>query len=75
MDNVREKLVEPMCLGNCEELDCEHFRWCGDSYEHRNTECICLLIRERVCRYEVEEKCVICPLGKVWEENDNGQCS
>lgn len=69
--DIREKLVSPMYLGNCEELSCEHFRWCGDSYEHRNTECICVLSRESVYRYDVEETRIICPLGKVWEEDDD----
>lgn len=51
-------------LGNCEELSCEHFRWCGDYYESRNTECYCLLNGERVYRYEAEEKHIECPMGK-----------
>lgn len=59
-----------MYLGNCEELDCEHFRWCGDYYEHRNTECYCLLNGERVCRYDAEEHFIKCPMGKTYDDDE-----
>ena len=60
-----------MYLGNCEELDCEHFSWCGDHYGHYNTECFCDLLPRNsgVIRHEAEsgDKYVECPLGKVLE--------
>lgn len=38
-----KKRYTPAYLGNCDEFDCGHFRWCGDSYWDRNTECYCLV--------------------------------
>ena len=65
-----EKQMIPMYLGNCDETNCEHFQWCGDSYLDRNTECYCLLNRARVYRYEAEEKHIECPMGKMCDEDD-----
>ena len=64
-----EKQMVPMYLGNCEELDCEYFQWCGDSYHDRNTMCYCLLNGKRVIRCEAKEKYIECPLGNVWDED------
>lgn len=62
--------MKKMYLGNCEEIDCDHFQWCGDSYGDRNTECYCLLNGKSVFRYEAEEKHIECPMGKVYDEDD-----
>ena len=68
-----EKKMIPMYLGNCDEGDCEHWSWCGDSYGDRNTECFCRLNGKSVIRREAEEKHILCPLGKMMEdENDDG---
>ena len=61
-----EKLLKPMYLGNCEETDCKYFRWSGDSYHDRNTECYCVLNGYSVFRNQVEEIHYICPMEKVW---------
>ena len=68
---VNEKRLIPMYLGDCEETDCEHWRWCGDSYDDRNTECYCLLNGKRVSREKAEEERILCPMGKVFEEDDD----
>ena len=65
-----EKRLIPMYLGSCDAAYCEHFRWCGDSYWDRNTECYCLLNGKSVYRSEATEKQIICPLGKVMDEED-----
>lgn len=62
-------MMRKMYLGNCKELDCEHWRWCGDSYGDRNTECFCRLNGKRVYRYEAEEKNIECPFGYELEED------
>ena len=67
---MTEKRLTPMYLGNCEEIDCEYFQWCGDSYHDRNTECYCLLNGKSVFRSETDKIHFICPLGKVWDEVD-----
>lgn len=70
---AREVRLVPMYLGNCEETDCEHFSWCGDSYEDSNTECYCHLNGKSVFRFYAEEDHIPCPLGKMMEdENDDG---
>ena len=61
-------MEKEMYLGDCEELDCEHFRWSGDSYEHMNTECYCLLNGQSVYRSDAEEKHIKCPMGKVYDD-------
>ena len=67
-----ERKMIPMYLGNCEEGDCEHWSWCGDSYDDRNTEVFCRVNGARVYRNKAEEH-IICPLGKMMEdENDDG---
>lgn len=66
--HMDEKRSVPMYLGKCEETDCEHWRWSGDSYHDRNTECFCLLNGKSVYRHEVDEKRIECPLGKMMEE-------
>lgn len=66
-----EKQITPMYLGNCDELDCEHWSWCGDSYSDRNTECFCRVNGASAYRNEAEEKRILCPLGKTWDEDDN----
>ena len=60
-----------MYLGNCEELDCKHFQWCGDSYEDQNTECYCLLNGKSVYRREADKDHIECPLGKELEDSDD----
>ena len=65
-----EKQMIPMYLGNCDEMDCEHWSWCGDNYNDRNTECFCRINGARVYRNEAEEKYILCPLGKAWDEDD-----
>ena len=66
-----EKQIIPMYLGDCDELDCEHWQWCGDSYDDRNTECFCKLLKgQSVYRHEAKEKRILCPLGKTWDEDD-----
>lgn len=62
--------MKEMYLGNCEELDCEHFSWCGDSYEDRHTECCCSLNGKSVFRCDAEESCITCPLGKVYADDE-----
>lgn len=59
-----------MYLGDCDEMECEHWSWCGDSYGDRNTECFCRLNGKSVIRREAKEKNILCPLGKVVEEDD-----
>lgn len=68
--HMDEKRMVPMYLGNCEETDCEHWRWCGDSYHDRNTECYCLLNGKRVYRHEAEEEMILCPMGKMMEDEE-----
>lgn len=59
-----------MYLGNCEEGDCPHWSWCGDSYGDRNTELFCKLCKDTIYRGDVDEKPKIyCPLGKMFEED------
>ena len=65
-----EKQMLPMYLGNCDELGCEHWSWCGDSYNDRNTECFCRVNGARVYRYEAEEERILCPLGKMLDEDN-----
>lgn len=67
MDSENKRV---MYLGNCDELKCEHWSWCGDSYGDRNTECFCRVNRARVYRYDADEKCILCPLGKTFDEDD-----
>ena len=67
---IKKKLI-PAYLGSCDEFDCDHFRWCGDSYWDRNTECYCLVNGNRVYRKEADDKCIECPLGYVYEEDDD----
>ena len=62
--------MREMYLGNCEELDCEHFSWCGDSYGDRNTECYCSLNGKSVFRFDAEKDCIVCPMGKVYDEDE-----
>lgn len=68
--HMDEKRMVPMYLGKCDETDCEHWRWCGDSYHDRNTECYCLLNGKRVYRHEADEKRIECPLGKMMVEEE-----
>lgn len=69
----KEKKMVPMYLGNCDEGDCEHWSWCGDSYGDRNTECFCRVNGARVYRDKADEERILCPLGKMMEdENDDG---
>ena len=65
-----EKKMTLMYLGNCEEIDCEYFQWCGDSYWDRNTECYCLLNGAAVYRYNVENEHIECPMEKTWDEDN-----
>lgn len=65
-----EKPTIQMCLGNCDELDCEYFSWCGDSYGDSNTECYCSLNGKSVFRCYAEREHIVCPMGKVWSEDD-----
>ena len=65
-----EKRLIPMYLGSCDQADCGHFRWCGDSYWDRNTECYCLLNNKRVYRENAEEERIICPLGYMMDEEE-----
>ena len=60
---------EIMYLGNCDELDCEHWSWCGDSYGDRYTECFCRVNGARVYRADAEEERILCPLGKTFDED------
>ena len=57
-------LEKELYLGNCDEIDCGHFRWCGDSYWDRNTECYCLLSGKSVYRSKAEEERIKCPLRR-----------
>ena len=66
-----EKVMVPMYLGKCEETDCENWRWSGDSYHDRNTECFCLLNGKSVYRHEADEKRIECPLGKMMEYEED----
>ena len=67
-----KKRFIPVYLGNCDEFDCGHFRWCGDSYWDRNTECYCLVNGKSVYRDKADEERIECPLGNmVEEENDD----
>jgi hypothetical protein len=66
-----EKKTTPAYLGNCDEFDCGHFRWCGDSYWDRNTECYCLVNSKSVYRHEADEERIECPLGYAYEEDDD----
>lgn len=66
-----EKKLTPMYLGDCDELDCEHWQWCGDSYDDRNTECFCRINGASVYRHEAKEKRILCPLGKTRDEDDD----
>lgn len=67
--NMSEK--KKMYLGNCEELECEFFQWSGDSYMDRNTTCYCLKNNRCIDRDMVEEEQHIdCPLGKVFEVDE-----
>lgn len=61
----------PMYLGNCEELGCEHFQWSGDSCYDRGTICYCLLNGKGVIRREAKEERIICPMGKMMDEEDD----
>ena len=65
-----EKKTIPAYLGNCDEFDCGYFRWCGDSYWDRNTECYCLVNGKSVYRNKADEERIECPLGYVYEEDD-----
>ena len=67
----KPKMVQ-MYLGNCDELDCEHWSWCGDSYGDKNTECFCRFNGARVYRCDAEEKHILCPLGKMMEDENDG---
>lgn len=69
MENKKRYI--PVYLGNCDEFDCGHFRWCGDSYWDRDTECYCLVNGKRVYRYKADEERIYCPLGFVMEDEDN----
>jgi hypothetical protein len=66
--HMDEKVMVPMYLGKCDETDCEHWRWSGDSYHDRNTECFCLLNGKSVYRHKADEEHIECPLGKMMEE-------
>ena len=66
-----EKRLIPMYLGNCEEYDCEHFSWAGDSLYDRNTCCFCALNGKGVYRDEADEERIICPLRKLMEDEDD----
>lgn len=68
---TKKKMI-PMYLGVCDTEDCEHWRWSGDNYGDRNTECYCLLNGKSVYRYEADEKQIICPIGKMMEDEDDG---
>lgn len=50
-----------MLLGNCKEMECEFFRWSGDSYFDEETECICLACRKMVIRKNSEKDAILCP--------------
>ena len=65
-----ETKMVPMYLGSCDAEDCEHFRWCGDSYWDRNTECYCLLSGKSVYRKEASEEQILCPMGKMIHEEE-----
>lgn len=67
--NRRAPLI-PMYLGRCDETDCEHFIWCGDSYNDRNTECYCSLVKKGVYRKDAEEERIVCPKGKMIRDED-----
>lgn len=66
-----EKQMIPMYLGNCDEMDCEYWSWCGDSYDDRNTECFCEVNGARVYRCDAKEERILCPLGKVFDDDDD----
>lgn len=65
-----KEVLKEAYLGNCDEFDCGHFRWCGDSYWDINTECYCLISGKSVYRCNAEEEQIKCPLGNVYEENE-----
>ena len=60
-------------LGNCDECDCGHFQWCGDSYWDRNTECYCLINNKSVFRSEADEERIECPLGYLIMNGDDDE--
>lgn len=61
----------PAYLGNCDEIDCGHFRWCGDSYWDINTECYCLVNGKSVYLYEADDEHIECPLGYMVVDEDD----
>ena len=69
-EEAERRMGKTMYLGNCEESDCEHWSWCGDSYGDKNTECFCRLNGKSVIRREAEEKRILCPLGKVFDDDE-----
>ena len=63
---MKKRLI-PVYLGSCDAEECGHFRWSGDSYWDRNTECYCLLNGKSVYRSEASERRIACPMGRVMD--------